>query len=161
MYWLYLFTAIAVLISFIADRDRTVMAGLTAVRKIIRIAPAIFMMLILVSVALYLVPERVISHYLVDRNTAIGMAIASLFGSITFMPGFIAFPLSGILLQKGVPYMVLSALTTTMMMVGVVTYPIEREYLGRKVTILRNIIGLVIALIVAVVTGMFYGEVGL
>jgi hypothetical protein len=87
-----------------------------------------------------------------------GTAIASAFGSITLMPGFIAFPLSGILLQKGVPYMVLSALTATMMLVGVVTFPIEREYLGVKVALLRNLAGLFIALSVAVAVGLVYGE---
>ena len=87
------------------------------------------------------------------------MLLASLFGSITIMPGFIAFPLCGILLEKGVPYMVLSAFTTTLMMVGVLTYPIEKQYLGHKVTILRNLISFGIALVVAVMTGVFFGEI--
>jgi uncharacterized membrane protein YraQ (UPF0718 family) len=85
--------------------------------------------------------------------------MASLFGSITIMPGFIAFPLSGILLNKGVPYMVLSAFTTTLMMVGILTYPVEKEYFGVKVTIIRNIISLFIALAVAMMTGIFFGEI--
>ena len=55
--------------------------------------------------------------------------------------------------------MVLSAFTTTLMMVGVLTYPIEKEYLGTKVTIVRNVIGFFIALIVAVMTGIFFGEI--
>lgn len=88
-----------------------------------------------------------------------GVLFASLFGSITLMPGFIAFPLCGILLKKGVLYMVLSAFTTTLMMVGVFTYPIEKEYLGTKVTMVRNVIGFFIALIVAVMTGIFFGEI--
>ena len=75
------------------------------------------------------------------------------------MPGFIAFPLSGILLNKGVSYMVLSAFTTTLMMVGILTYPIEKEYFGVKVTIIRNIISFFIALAVAIMTGIFFGEI--
>jgi len=88
-----------------------------------------------------------------------GVLFASLFGSITLMPGFIAFPLCGILLKKGVLYMVLSAFTTTLMMVGVLTYPIEKEYFGIKVTIMRNIISFFIALVVAVMTGILFGEI--
>ena len=74
------------------------------------------------------------------------------------MPGFIVFPLCGILLNKGVSYMVLSAFTTSLMMVGILTYPIEKEYFGAKVTIARNIISLITALIVAVSIGFFFGE---
>jgi len=58
--------------------------------------------------------------------------MASFFGSITLMPGFIAFPLCGILLKKGVTYMVLSAFSTTLMMVGFVTFPLEKNILGLK-----------------------------
>ena len=75
------------------------------------------------------------------------------------MPGFITYPLCGLLLEKGVTYTVLSAFTTTLMMVGVLTYPIEKEYLGTKVTIIRNLIGFATALIVAAFTGLFFGEI--
>ena len=88
-----------------------------------------------------------------------GVLMASFFGSITLMPGFIAFPLSGILLQKGVTYTVISAFTTTLMMVGFVTFPIEKKYFGGKVMIIRNVLSLFIAFIVAVVTGIFFGEI--
>jgi len=158
--WLWLFTGAAVLISFAADREKTLLALRLAVKKVVRISPAILTMLILVSVALYLIPEDLISRWLVGRNLAAGSAIAAAFGSVTLMPGFIAFPLSGILLGKGVPYTVLSALTATMMLVGVVTFPIEREFLGVKVAIIRNMVGLFIALVVAIAVGILYGEIG-
>ena len=54
--------------------------------------------------------------------------------------------------------MVLSAFTTTLMMVGILTYPIEKNYFGTKVTIIRNLISLFIALIVALSIGVFFGE---
>jgi len=116
-------------------------------------------MLILVSVVLFLLPDYVISNYLGVENRFTGVFLASFLGSITLMPGFIAFPLAGILLKKGVVYMVLSAFTTTLMMVGVLTYPIEKQYFGVKVTIMRNAISLLIALIIALVTGIFFGEI--
>jgi len=56
-------------------------------------------------------------------------------------------------------YMVLSAFTTTLMMVGVLSYPIEKEYFGVKVTIIRNVISFFIALVIAVMTGIFFGEI--
>ena len=56
-------------------------------------------------------------------------------------------------------YMVLSAFTTTMMMVGVLTYPIEKAYFGARVTIIRNAVSFLIALAIAMVTGIFFGEI--
>jgi len=47
------------------------------------------------------------------------------------------------------------------MSVGVLTYPLERQYFGTKVTLVRNGISLLIALIVAFVTGLVFGEVSL
>lgn len=159
MHYLYIATGLAVLISFIADSERTLKAFKMAVKKFVTILPAFLGMLILVSIVLFLIPDRVISQYLGSSNIFTGVLFASFLGSITLMPGFIAFPLCGILLKKGVLYMVLSAFTTTLMMVGILTYPIEKAYFGTKVTIMRNIISLFIALIVAVMTGIFFGEI--
>ena len=159
MYYLYIATGLAVLISFIADSERTLKAFKMALKKFVTILPAFLGMLMLVSIVLFLIPDRVISQYLGSSNIFTGVLFASFLGSITLMPGFIAFPLCGILLKKGVLYIVLSAFTTTLMMVGILTYPIEKAYFGTKVTIIRNIISLFIALIVAVMTGIFFGEI--
>ena len=157
--YLYILTAFAILLSFLANPKKTIMAIKIAVKKFVNILSAFLIMLILVSVALFLIPDKVISNYLGNSNKLIGVIFASFFGSITLMPGFIAFPLCGILLKKGVPYMVLSAFTTTLMMVGVLTYPIEKEYFGMRVTVIRNTISFFIAIIVALMTGIFFGEV--
>ena len=158
-YYLYIITAIALLVSFTVNREKTLKAVKIAAKRFINILPAFLIMLILVSIVLFLIPDKVISAYLGTNNKFIGVLLASFFGSITLMPGFIAYPLCGILLNKGVLYMVLAAFTTTLMMVGVVTYPIEKEYFGIKVTIIRNAISLLIALIVAVMIGIFFGEI--
>ena len=157
--YLYILTAFAILLSFLANPKKTIMAIKIAVKKFVNILSAFLIMLILVSVVLFLIPDKVISNYLGNSNKLIGVIFASFFGSITLMPGFIAFPLCGILLKKGVPYMVLSAFTTTLMMVGVLTYPIEKEYFGMRVTVIRNTISFFIAIIVALMTGIFFGEV--
>ena len=159
MYYLYIVTGLAVLISFIVNREKTLKAVKIAAKRFVNILPAFLIMLILVSIVLFLIPDKVISAYLGTNNKFIGVLLASFFGSITLMPGFIAFPLCGILLKKGVLYMVLAAFTTTLMMVGVLTYPIEKEYFGIKVTIIRNTISFFIALVVAVIIGIFFGEV--
>jgi uncharacterized membrane protein YraQ (UPF0718 family) len=157
--YLYIVAGLALLVSLCFSREKTVRSLKVAARRFIRILPAFIIMLVLISIALYLVPDEVISHYLGGRNKFVDVILASSLGSITFLPGFIAFPLAGILLQKGVTYMVIAAFTTTLMMVGVLTVPIEKAYFGLKVTVIRNVIGFLIALTVAVMIGLAFGEI--
>lgn len=157
--YLYLITASVLLISLLADREKTFEAVKVGVKRFVQILPAFVTMLILVSAALFLVPESVISAHLGTDNLPLGLVLASFIGSITLMPGFIAFPLCGLLLQKGVSYMVLGAFSTTLMMVGVLTYPIEKEYFGARATLMRNAMSLAIALVTALFIGLFFGEV--
>ena len=159
MYYLYIVTGFSLLLSFIVNREKTFKAIRVATHRFVNILPAFLGMLILVSIVLFLIPDKLISQYLGKNNIFIGVLFASFFGSITLMPGFIAFPLCGILLKKGVLYMVLSAFSTTLMMVGVLTYPIEKEYFGVRLTILRNIMSLFIAFVVALMTGIFFREI--
>jgi len=158
MHYLYSVTGLALLISIIIDRKKTLAAIKIAYKKFINIIPAFVTMLILVSIVLFFVPDKMISNYLGHNNKFMGILVASLFGSITLMPGFIAFPLCGILLKKGVGYMVLAAFSTNLMMVGILTCPVEIKYFGVKVTILRNVISFFIALMVALSIGFFFGE---
>jgi len=159
MYYLHILTLIALVSSLILNRAKTLKAAKIALTRFLAIFPAFLTMIILVSVVLSLVPDSLISHYLGSDNIITGVLCGALFGSITLMPGFIAFPLCGILLEKGVLYMVLSAFTTTLMMVGVLTFPIEKAYFGTKVTILRNSLSFLIALVIALMTGIFFGEI--
>lgn len=159
MTYLYLLAVLGIIISFIVDRNKTVMVFKIATRMFLNILPAFLIMLVLVSIILFLLPDEVISTYLGGDNKFVSLLLASAVGSITIMPGFVAFPLCGILLEKGVLYMVLSAFTTTLMMVGVLSYPIEKQYFGAKVMIIRNVISFLIALVVAVMTGLFFGEI--
>jgi uncharacterized membrane protein YraQ (UPF0718 family) len=149
---------VALLVSLVASREKTLQALKISWKRFSNIFPAFLTILVLISVVLYLVPDEAISTYIGGENKYLSVFFASMIGSIIIMPGFVAFPLAGILLQQGVTYMVLSAFTTTLMMVGVLTYPVEKAYFGTRVTIMRNTIGFVIALIIAVVTGFFFGE---
>jgi len=155
---IYIITVFAVVVSLIADRRKTVKSLKVAGRKMLKITPAFLTMTIFVSIALYLVPDETISRYLGHENKVLGLVIAYVLGSITLMPGFIAFPLCGMLLEKGVSYMILSGFSTTLMMVGVLTFPVERAYLGTKVAVLRNLISLMIAVVVTLITGLCFGE---
>jgi len=115
-------------------------------------------LLILISIVL-LLSEDLIVEYLGQDNIFLGLLFSLGIGSVTMMPGFIAYPLARILLQRGVPYMVIAGFVTSLMLVGVVTYPLEKSYMGRKATIIRNIMSFVVAGLIALVMGIAYGEI--
>jgi uncharacterized membrane protein YraQ (UPF0718 family) len=156
---LYVVTAVALGASLVASPHKTAQALKRAGKRFAKILPAFLGMLVLFSVVITLLPEDVVKALLGGEHKWLSVTVASVTGSLTLMPGFIAFPLCGVLLKEGVLRMVLSAFSTTLMTVGVLTYPLERQYFGRTVTLVRNGISLVIALIVAVVMGLVFGEI--
>lgn len=156
---LYFATVLCLVISFIMDRQKTYKALIIAAKKIKKILPSFIVLLIMVSILLYVLPEHLIAKYLGIDNKWLAVFVSALLGSVSVIPGFIAFPLSGLLQKNGIPYMVLASFTTTLMMVGVLSYPVERVYLGTKTTLIRNAFSLLLALIVSLCVGLIYGEV--
>ena len=159
MIFLAIITFIIVSVAFLIDRKKTIIALKLAIRKIIYILIPVLLVIILISITLYFISEDVISKIFINDNKYIGIFSASVLGSIAMIPGFIAFPLCRILRQNGVYYMIISAFTTTLMMVGVLTLPIEKKYFGVKVAIIRNVISFLIAILVSLITGLFFGEI--
>lgn len=156
-----LITGILLLFSFLVDPNKSRKAVRIAYQRLLTIFPSLLAMLILVSLVLYFFPQDRIIFYLGNGRKIVNIIIAALVGSIAAVPGFIAFPLAGILRDNGISYTIIAVFTTTLMMVGVTTFPVEVAYLGKKVALIRNIIGLVIALIVALLIGLYFGEVTL
>jgi uncharacterized membrane protein YraQ (UPF0718 family) len=158
MIYLYGLTALTLGMSLGVDLKKTLLALRTAWLEFFQILPALTLMIVLVTILLFLVPDKVIAAYLGNQNKWTGFLFATIFGSITIMPGFIAFPLCGILLKQGVSYMALSVFANTLMMVGIATFPLEKQYFGTRVALIRNGLSLIASVIVALVTGFFYGE---
>ena len=158
MYSLYIISIISLSISYYFNKQKTIKALKIAWKKFSKILPGYLKLLIILSFVL-LISDDLIIRYLGGSGSILGILLGLITGSVTMMPGFIAYPLSGILLERGVSYMVIASFITTLMMVGVVTYPVEKEYMGKKATIVRNIASFIIAAIIAVATGILYGEV--
>jgi uncharacterized membrane protein YraQ (UPF0718 family) len=159
--WLFYLTGILLLLSFFFDRSKSKKAIILAYRRFLIIIPSFLIMLILVSIILFLFPQEKIITYLSYGSNMVNIILAALVGSITAVPGFIAFPLAGILKDNGISYTIIAAFTTTLMMVGTITFPVEVTYLGKRVALIRNIISFIIALIVALLIGLYFGEVAL
>ena len=150
---------VALAVSLVVDRGKSFVALKRAGKRFVSILGPLLLMLVALVIVLHLLPEETISTYLTQQNTFAGVLIGLFMGSVAMLPGFIAFPLGGLLRQAGVPYMVISAFTSTLMMVGFLTFPIERGYFGTRVALVRNVVCFGIAIAVALVTGLFFGEV--
>jgi uncharacterized membrane protein YraQ (UPF0718 family) len=144
-------------VSFVLDRKRT-LAGFRRGWNMFKNVLVPFLgILILVSVLLYLVPPRLITQYLGANSGVIGFTIAAVVGSITLIPGFISYPIAAGLIAHGASYAVVATFMTTLMMVGVVTLPLEIKYLGQRAAIMRNALNFVAAIIVGLAVGLILG----
>ena len=159
--WSFYVTVILLTLSFFFDRSKTKKALLLAFKKFVFILPSFLIMLILISIILFLFPQEKIIDYLDYGSDMVNIILAALIGSITAVPGFIAFPLAGILREHGISYTIIASFTTTLMMVGTITFPVEATYLGKRVALIRNVIGFIIAIIVALLVGFYFGEIAL
>ncbi len=157
----YLFTLVVIILLYLKDKQKTKMGIKKGFKKLLKNIPPFLTMIALVAISLSFISEELIVKYLGQNSGLMGIFTASILGSITFMPGCIAFPLAKILVSKGVGYMVIALFTTTLMMVGVLTFPLEKSYFGTFATILRNIFGLIMALLASLAIGFIYGEISL
>ena len=83
----------------------------------------------------------------------LGVVLAAVVGAITLIPGFVAFPTAALLLQGGAGYMQIAAFISTLMMVGIVTLPVEITYFGKRLSFYRNILAFCFSFLVAYVIG--------
>jgi uncharacterized membrane protein YraQ (UPF0718 family) len=143
-------TAAALLVSLAADRRRT-WAGLGfGARMLLKILPALVLMVAAVALLLSALDPRVLESLFGGAGPLpflAGLAV----GAVALIPGFIAFPLAGVLRAHGVSTAVLAAFVTSLLMIGVVTLPLEIRFFGRKAALWRNFLSLAAAAAVALV----------
>jgi uncharacterized membrane protein YraQ (UPF0718 family) len=141
---------VALVLSALADRRKTVAGLRKALAMFFNILPSLLAVLVLVAVFTWLVPPERMRALFGGESKALGMATAAIIGSIALIPGFVAYPLCGVLIRNGVSYDVVAVFITTLMMVGVLTLPLEAHYFGMRTAVLRNTLSFVGALVVGV-----------
>lgn len=147
------FSALTCLVSFLLDKEKTILGIKKGFKMFKNIVIPFLNILILVSLLIYLVPPEMINQYLGADSGVIGFALAAIIGSITLIPGFISYPLAAGLLAQGASYSTIAVFMTSLMMVGVVTLPLEIKYFGTKVAIMRNSLNLIAAIIIGILIG--------
>ncbi|MGI9861934.1 permease [Moorella naiadis] len=154
---LYLLALGGLGISWKKDPLKTKLALMKGWKSFTNILPDFAVVLGLIGIMLtYLSPHTIAA--MVGKNSGFpGMLASSIVGSITLIPGFVAFPLAKSLLDRGAGITQMAVFVSTLMMVGVVTAPLESRYFGKKETILRNSLSYVFSFIVAIIIGMVVG----
>jgi len=143
-------TAVALIASLIADRRKTLMGVRRGLRMFINLLPTLVVVLAAVSLLMAAVHPATLERWL-GGGGPVPFVAALLVGSIALIPGFVAFPLAGVLKDHGATTAVLAAFITTLLMVGVVTLPIEIKFFGRRIAIWRNLLAFGGAVVVALV----------
>lgn len=151
---LYVIAFSALSISFFKSKEKTKFALKKAWKSFENILPQLLTILVIIGIMLAILTPEQISHLLGNESGWLGILVASIIGAITLIPGFVAFPLASALLKSGAGYMQIAAFISTLMMVGIVTMPLEMKYFGKKATIIRNIEAFAFSLIVAFVMGV-------
>lgn len=156
-YLLYGITILLLAISFFKNKKKTKMSLKKAWKAFENILPQFLVVILLVGVLLAVFNTEAISKIIGSGSGWLGVVLAAVVGAITLIPGFVAFPTAAMLLQGGAGYMQIGAFVSALMMVGVVTMPVEIKYFGKKLTILRNILAFIFSFVVAYVIGLVVG----
>ena len=144
-------------ISFFKDKQKTKISLKKAWKSFENILPQFLVVILLVGILLAVLNTEVISKLIGSNSGWLGVMLAALVGAVTLIPGFVAFPTAAMLLQSGAGYMQIGAFVSTLMMVGIVTMPVEMKYFGKRLTILRNVMAFFFSFIVAYIIGTVVG----
>ncbi|VBB06469.1 Hypothetical protein LUCI_1701 [Lucifera butyrica] len=153
----YGLAATGILWSYMKDRQKTRQSLKKAWKAFDTILPAFAVILLLIGEIMALVSPATVTAVL-GANTGVGgMIAAAVIGSVALIPGFIIFPLAKTVLAMGAGIQQVAVFISTLMMVSVVTAPMETQLLSRKVMLWRNGLSLLFSFAVAFVLGKVVG----
>ncbi|MEN1759202.1 permease [Anoxynatronum sibiricum] len=150
---LYFFTFLILIISYGKNPDKTRLALKKAWRSFENILPQFIGVILLVGVVMAVMDPLTIGQLLGDQSGWSGVVLASVVGAVTLIPGFVAFPTAALLLEGGAGLMQIAAFISSLMMVGIITIPVEVTYFGKQSTLLRNLLAFLFSFVVAMVIG--------
>lgn len=140
--FLYGIALLLFILSLAADRQKTKKAFSKGLKALEGILPQFIAVVALIVIMLALLEPQTISRFIGSDSGPLGVILAGLIGSITLIPGFVAFPLAGELLKNGAGTLQIATFVSSLMMVGVITLPVEISYFGKRAAVLRNLLAL-------------------
>lgn len=152
-YTLYGLCITLIFISFFKNKNKTKKAIINGLKSFEKIMPQFLSIVIIISITLSVLNTEIISEIIGKDSGFLGIILASIVGSITTMPTFVAFSIGNQLLQNGAGYAQVSALITSLTMVGILTFSLESQYIGKKAAFYRNFLAFLFSFIVAIFMG--------
>lgn len=147
-------TAVFLAVSFFKDKSKTKRALKAAFSMGKGMMGSILSIIFLIGLILTILPPERIAEFVGSQSLLWGTVASAALGTITLVPAFIAFPLVGTLVNAGVAIVPAVAFLTTLTMVGIVTFPLERREFGLRFTVVRNALSFVFAIGIAFVMGV-------
>jgi len=141
-------------VSLIKNRHKTFAAMKKSKGMMGNMLSDIVAIIFLIGLVLTFIPPETIKSVLGSANTLMSTVVSALVGSVTLIPAFVAFPLVGSLVDAGASIIPGVAFLTTLTMVGVVTFPLEKKEFGVKFALTRNILSFSFAIIIALTMGV-------
>lgn len=155
---LYIITIVLLCISYYKDKSKTKKALKKAWKAFENILPQFLGVIVLVGIMISIFDAELISKIIGSESGWYGVLISAIIGAITLIPGFIAFPTAAMLIENGAGYMQIGAFISSLMMVGIVTVPVEIKYFGKRMTFARNSLAFLFSFIVAFIIGKVVGN---
>jgi len=140
--------------SIIKDKKKTIDSVKMSSGMMKHIAGEIVAILFLIGLILTFLPPETIKQYAGQSNSIVTTIVFALVGCITLIPAFVAFPLAGSLVNAGASIVPVVAFLTTLTMVGIVTFPLEKKEFGTKFTLIRNSLSFIFAISIALIMGV-------
>ena len=145
---LYLITVFLFILSYIKDKDKTKQAFFKGCRSLSNMMPQFLGIIFIVGITLAMLKPETISSILGGSSGAFGIVLSAVVGSIAMMPTFVAFSTGDMLLKSGAGIAQVAALISTLTLIGIITIPMEANYIGKKATLYRNLLAFIFSIMV-------------
>ena len=156
---LYGSAAVLLFLSWRRSREKTRAALKKAWKSCLGVLPLFFAILLCMGLLLSFVAESTMRQALGQESGITGIILSGIIGSVTLIPAFAAYPAAAELLRVTGGYAQITMLITSLMMVGIVTLPMESRFFGIRAALWRNGLGLVYSFALAVFIGAVFGGV--
>lgn len=154
---IYSLAFLLLLFSFLKDKKKTGKALIKAKNTFIKLMPVLLPLFLFIGILLTIITPEWIATIFGQESGIFGYIIALILGSITFMSPFVAYPLGAELINQGASIPLVAGFLVTLMSVGLVYFSMESKMFNKKVTIYRNLvsfIGAILVILVVILVGV-------
>lgn len=144
---LYVIALVLLIISFTKSREKTILSLKKSFTMFKQLLPDMVAIMIFVGLSLAILSPEKISIIIGQQSGFLGIIISIIIGSVALIPSFIVFPLGATLLENNAGLVQVAALVSSLMAIGVVSYPMESKMFGMKFALFRNLGALVFTIL--------------